>query len=94
MEIVFDPEKNAKNIRYRGLSFERVADFDFDTSIYIHDNRKDYGETRIRALGYLDERLHVLVYVRLSAKVIRIISFRKANKREEKYHEQNTRFCT
>lgn len=32
MKIDFDPVKNAKNIRERGLSFERAAEFDFETA--------------------------------------------------------------
>jgi uncharacterized DUF497 family protein len=43
-----------------GLSFERAVDFDFDTAIYVEDDRKDYGEKRIRSLGMLDGRLHAL----------------------------------
>ncbi|MBV8614711.1 MAG: BrnT family toxin [Acetobacteraceae bacterium] len=45
------------------------------------DNRRDYGETRIRALGESSgEVLHV-VYTR-RGDVIRIISIRRANRRE------------
>ena len=58
MEINFDPAKNATNIRERGLSFERTAEFDFETAQFTIDNRRDYGETRYRALGFLDHRLH------------------------------------
>jgi Protein of unknown function (DUF497). len=45
------------------------------------DNRRDYGEIRHRALGFLDHRLHALVFVEIVGG-IRVISFRKANKRE------------
>ena len=37
MEITFDPAKNAANVALRGLSFERVADFDFETAIFAQD---------------------------------------------------------
>lgn len=46
--------KNERNIRERGLSFERVADFDFETAIYLEDRRHEYGERRIRSLGYIE----------------------------------------
>ncbi|MFB3814831.1 MAG: BrnT family toxin [Terriglobales bacterium] len=62
MEITFDPAKNELNIRKRNLAFEPASDFDFETAIYAIDTRKDYGELRIRALGYLDGRLHSLVF--------------------------------
>ena len=33
MEITYDPAKNASNIELRGLSFERAAEFDFQTAV-------------------------------------------------------------
>jgi len=87
MEIAFDPVKNAANISKRGISFERVTDFDFETAIYYLDDRKDYGEKRIRAFGYLGDRLHCLVFVETDDG-IRVISLRKANQREVKRYEQ------
>ena len=89
MEIEFDPAKNARNIRDRGLSFERAADFDFETAITVVDDRRDYGETRWRALGLLDGRLHALVFA-ATARGIRVISFRKANQREVCRYEKAT----
>jgi len=88
-DIRFDPAKNASNIASRGLSFERAAEFDFRTAIFTVDSRRDYGELRRRALGFLDGRLHALVFVE-TAEGIRVISFRKANKREVRWYEQET----
>jgi uncharacterized protein len=51
VEVTFDPTKNERNIRERGLSFERAAEFDFATAVAEIDRRRDYGETRIIALG-------------------------------------------
>jgi uncharacterized protein len=50
MKIDFDPIKNEKNIRERGLSFERAAEVDFNTALVFPDTRKAYGETRYIAL--------------------------------------------
>jgi uncharacterized DUF497 family protein len=74
---------------HRILSFERAHEFDFEAAIYVVDNRRDYGEIRFRALGYLDQRLHALVFVEISGG-IRIISFRKANRREVVLYESQT----
>lgn len=90
MHIEFDATKNETNIRDRDLSFERAANFDFKSAVFRQDTRRDYGEIRIRALGYLDDRLHALVFTE-TAKGIRVISFRKANKREVKTYEQETK---
>ncbi len=92
MHIEFDPAKNERNVRERGLSFERAAEFDFDTASIWQDTRKPYPEVRYVALGLLgllgllDARLHVLCFTP-AAGGIRVISFRKANSREVKDYE-------
>lgn len=90
MEITFDPAKNDRNIELRGLSFELVMNFDFETALFSPDQRRDYGEVRIRALGWLDKRLHALVFVE-TRHGIRVVSFRKANKREVTIYESQTK---
>ena len=86
MKIEFDPEKNARNIRDRGLSFERATDFDFGSAKFAEDLRMDYGERRYIALGMLDGRVHLLVFCE-APEGIRVIGFRKANAREVKRYE-------
>lgn len=86
VKISFDPLKNERNIRERGLAFERVSDFDFESALVQIDTRNDYGETRYIAVGQLDSGLHVLCFVE-TADGIRVISFRKANDREIKRYE-------
>ena len=88
MEITYDPAKNARNVQERGLSFDRAIDFDFHTALYRVDDRREYGETRIRAMGILDGRLHALVFVEQDTG-IRVISFRKANRREIQRYESS-----
>ena len=85
VKLSYDPAKSERNVQERGLSFERACDFDFETAKFWEDVRQDYPETRYVALGYLDERLHVLVFGE-TEDGIRVISFRKANDREGKKH--------
>ena len=87
MEITYDQSKNLRNIRQRNLSFESARDFDFETANFTIDKRKSYGEIRRCALGFLGNRLHAMVFTE-TAKGIRVISFRKANKREIMSYEQ------
>ncbi len=87
MIVEYDDAKNQRNIAERNLSFEQVRMFNFETALYSLDERKDYAEKRIRALGYLDNRLHMLVFSEMAGG-IRVISFRKANKREVNHYEQ------
>ncbi|MBE0475312.1 BrnT family toxin [Rhodoferax sp.] len=85
MKITFDPVKNERNIVQRGLSFDRVIEFDFETAKVWQDTRQRYSESRVVALGYLGTRLHVLVFCETD-EGIRVISFRKANPREGVKH--------
>ncbi len=82
MKITYDPVKNHRNIRLRDLPFDRVAEVDFTTAIRSVDIRKEYGEVRVVAMGYLEQRLHLMCYVQIAVDTIRVISFRKANNRE------------
>ena len=87
METIFYPAKSQRNFDLRGLAFERAADFEFATALSWLDQRKDYGEGRWIALGYLGERLHVLCYLEIPEGV-RVISLRKANERERRTYDQ------
>ena len=87
MRISFDPAKNERNIRERGLSFESVASFDFEGALYATDERREYGETRYVAIGLLGDRVHVLCFTEIPDG-IRVISFRRANAREVKRYAQ------
>jgi len=87
MEITFDPAKSETNLRERGFGFELAASFDFAAALIWIDDRFDYGEIRYSALGPVHGRIHALVFAETETG-IRIISFRKANKREVKRYEQ------
>lgn len=87
MRIDYDQAKSDRNVRERGLSFTRAAEFDFNTALVYRDERREYPEIRYVALGLLDGRLHVLVFSEI-VDGIRVISFRKGNDREVKRYEQ------
>jgi uncharacterized DUF497 family protein len=89
VDISYDPIKNYRNIQGHNLSFDQVVDFDFENAFYEVDKRIDYGEVRMRAIGLLGNRLHDSVFTE-TVDGIRVISFRKANHREEKIYEQKT----
>jgi uncharacterized protein len=80
--IEFDPAKSARNAKERGLPFELTADLDWSAARVRRDQRRDYGEDRFIALVPMSGRIYVVCYcIRGGAR--RIISYRKANKREE-----------
>lgn len=80
-DIDFDPDKDAANLAKYGLSLARAAELLWDSAIVRPDTRQDYGEPRFRADARLGDRLHMAVFTP-RAHVLRIISLRKANRRE------------
>jgi uncharacterized protein len=87
MRVTFDPAKNAKNIAERGLPFERVAELAWETAVLQEDRRKDYGDTRVRVLARLGQRLHVAV-ITMRGDAVHVISFRRPNRKEVEWYEQ------
>ncbi len=87
MKIEYDKAKNNQNIVKHGVSFERVIELDFSSSIVSEDSRADYGEIRFITYAMLEERLYCLIFTRRNGNV-RPISFRKANRRERKDYEK------
>ena len=82
-----DPAKDDRNIAERGLSLDLAQRLDWATALIWDDNRKDYGERRYCVLGTIGDRLHSVVFTPRAAKP-RVISLRKANKREVKRYEK------
>ncbi len=89
MHYEWDDNKNIANIVKHGVDFSIAVDFDWSSAIEAIDNRYIYGEERWIALGFINNRLYVLVYVYRNY-YIRLISLRKANKREIDYYEEKT----
>jgi uncharacterized DUF497 family protein len=87
MDIEFDPAKSAKNDRRRGLPFDLAESLEWDRALVRPDLRRDYGEDRLIALGPIRGRLYVVCFVHRDGKR-RIISFRKANAREQRAYER------
>ena len=82
MDYEFDPVKDESNLDKHGLSLADADGFEWDAAVVCEDARKQYAEPRFEAKGYIGDRLHVMVFC-LRADVVRVISLRKANKREE-----------
>lgn len=84
--LEWDENKRQSTLRDRGLDFADLEAFDWETALTIQDSRGDYGETRYVSLGILGTRLVVAAYT-LREAAYRIISLRKANKREQEIYE-------
>ena len=79
--ITFDPPKDQANREKHGISLAEADFLDWDAALVQEDGRKDYGEIRLIALAPMADRLYCCVYVERE-EVKRIISLRKANRRE------------
>jgi uncharacterized protein len=87
MKIEFDPVKSDRNDKERGLPFNLVEKFEWESALFAENCRKAYPERRFEVVGFIDDRLHVVLFAFIH-NGIRIISFGKANKREEKRYEK------
>jgi uncharacterized protein len=90
MEFEWDEVKAAANFQKHGVSFAKaVSVFDDENRVIIEDIRYQYDEPRFSVYGLIQGRLHVVVFSnRIDA--LRLISARKANKRELKKHGNRT----
>jgi uncharacterized DUF497 family protein len=81
----WDEDKNKTNLRKHGISFREAATvFDDDDAIIIDDEVHSTDEERFIILGF-SEKTHLLVVChcyRDNDSLVRIISARKANKKE------------
>jgi len=86
MRYDWDEAKSERNRLERGLSFS-VAPILFDGPVRVReDDRQDYGEPRMIAIGQVEAKILVCVYTD-RGDVRRIISLRPANRKErDAYH--------
>jgi uncharacterized DUF497 family protein len=81
MEFEWDPAKSERNRRERGFDFA-TATLIFDGPVQTtFDERRDYGEERIIAIGEVKGEVIMVVYTD-RGQVRRIISARRANRKE------------
>jgi uncharacterized DUF497 family protein len=88
MRIEFDPAKDASNQEKHGLSLALASALDWDAALVWVDDRYEYGELRMIALAPDTGILYYVAFVdRDEAR--RIISLRKANRREVKHYVES-----
>ncbi len=89
MRFEWDEQKNEENIRRHGLDFEDAPEiFDFPMLVRL-DTREDCGENRWSGIGVIQGRAVVVVFTeRDGGETIRIISLRKAMRREREAYEK------
>ena len=62
MKITFDPAKRQTALAQRGLDFIDAAIVFAGMTITVEDARQDYGETRYQTVGFLADRMVMVVW--------------------------------
>ena len=88
MRYEWDESKNQSNLGKHGLSFEDAELVFEGPCVSFVDDRSDYGEERLITLGLLSARVVLIAHALRSDDVTRIISMRKANRREQKIYQE------
>jgi uncharacterized DUF497 family protein len=83
MRVEFDPAKDAVNQAKHGLSLSLAEELDWDAALVWVDDRYEYGELRMIALAPKTQTLYYVAFVE-RGEARRIISLRRANRREVK----------
>jgi uncharacterized DUF497 family protein len=90
MRFEWDETKRRANLRQHGLDFLAVERIFAGVTITALDDRFDYGEIRFLTIGVLNGRVVAVTHTE-TVDLIRVISLRKASRREEEsyYKEIN-----
>ena len=87
-EYAWSEAKRATNLERHGVDFADADRLDWDRAITVDQNH--HGEVRHLTYAPLAGRLHAIVWTDRDG-VMRIISFRKANERERRKYEHQTK---
>lgn len=88
MRIEFDPAKDAANQTKHDVSLSMAGDLDWEAALVWIDERVEYRETRMIAPAPKTEILYYVAFVD-RGEVRRVISLRRANRREVKHYVEN-----
>ena len=79
MELEWDADKAARNLKKHGVSFEDAELVFYDSGrVEAYDGREDYGEDRWATIGLAYSAVLYVVYTVRHEETIRLISARKA----------------
>jgi uncharacterized DUF497 family protein len=88
MRVEFDQTKDQSNRAKHGVSLAMASELDWEAALVCVDDRFEYEELRMIALAPKTEVLYYVAFVdRGDAR--RIISLRRANRREVKHYVEH-----
>lgn len=86
--LEWDPSKNEFNIRKHGFDFVDANRVFTGPMLVVRDDREEYGEERWLGIGWLDARVVAIVFSEPDLQTIRVISLRKADRRERREFQE------
>ena len=88
MQVEFDPTKDTTNREKDGVSLVLAGELDWEAALVWVDERLEYNETRMIALAPQAAVLYYVAFVE-RGEARRIISLRRANRREVRHYVEN-----
>ena len=89
MQIEFDPAKDAANQEKHDVSLVLAGELDWEAALVWVDERLEYKEMRMIALAPQAAVLYYVAFVE-RGEARRIISLRRANRREVRHYVENS----
>ncbi len=89
MNYVWDPRKNRSNVARHGIAFEDAIRIFEGPTLERMDDRFDYGEIRVYAIGIVNDLEITVIYTDVSENERRIISAWRAEQHEREAYWQN-----
>lgn len=88
MVCEWDEAKKHSNFAKHGLDFADAEQVLTGSCVTFADDSFDYGEERLITLGLLAGRVIIVAHAPRGGDTTRIISMRKANRREQKIYQE------
>jgi uncharacterized DUF497 family protein len=89
MRYTWNKDKNLNNIKLHKIAFEDAKRVFEGATVEQVDNRFDYGETRIYAIGLVENLEITVIYTDRDDDERRIISAWRSEPHERRYYWQN-----
>ncbi len=87
MEIEYDPHKAESNLTKHGVSFDEATTALYDPMALVQEDMGSIGESRWILVGLSSKaNLLTVVYTLRDEEIIRLISARKATRKEVNYY--------
>lgn len=89
MQVEFDPDKAAVNLKKHGVSLDEAAGSLLDPFALVREDEDAEGEVRFVLVGMSrEDRLLTVCYTLREEEIIRLISARQATRREERQYAE------